>query len=321
MGTGSKPNGYLMRGRAMTWGLAAAALASGCALESVDQAGNEEQDVATHVAAIKNSPTLVQKRGVVSLNIVQSGDDGFCTGAMIGPRYLITAAHCFEKPLGRAKSGRVQMTVRYFDPDLAAGKTSDITATNEEVDVFVKSTYAGGYDWESDIALVRRTSARRWTSTGIGDYLRLSMGSCDQIDRSNLYGAGAESFSGAGSGDLRTMPINIEECRKHYFWDLGGARRTCAGDSGGPYIKSVTQGGFPRDVVVGLHVGAETYETGGESSQTCTEDGEAQYAVRMNSDKANWIASTMESFGDVCFTHTATDGHKFKRCWEEMTLE
>jgi len=318
---GSKLNGSLVRGRAIAWGVAAAALTSGCVVESVDQAGIEEGDVATHVAAIKNSPTLVQKRGVVRINIVQPGDDGFCTGAMIGPRYLITAAHCFEKALGGAKSGRVKMTVRYFDPDLAAGTTNDITATNEEVDVFVKSTYAGGYDWESDIALVRRTSANRWTSTGTGDYLRLSMGNCDQIDRSNLYGAGAISFSGAGVGDLRVMPINIEECRKHYFWDLAGARLTCGGDSGGPYIKSVRQGGFDRDVIVGLHVGADAYETGGESAEMCTEDGERQFAVRMNSDKANWIESIHEWLGDVCFTHTATDGHKFKRCWEEMSLE
>ena len=317
---GSKLNGCLVRGRAIAWGLAAAALASGCVLESVDQAGIEEGSVATHVAAIKNG-TVVQKRGVVSLNIVAPGDDVFCTGAMIGPRYLITAAHCFETTLGSAKSGDVQMTVRYFDPDLTAGTTSKVTASSETVRVVVKGTYAGGDDWESDIALVRRTSASRWTSTGNDDYLRPSMGNCGQIDRSDLYGAGATSFSGAGVGDLRTMPINIEGCRTHYFWDLAGARLTCGGDSGGPYIKSVTQGGRQRDVVVGLHVGAETYETGGESSQTCTEDGEKQFAVRMNSDKANWIESTLELFGDVCFTHTATDGHKFKRCWEEMSVE
>jgi len=275
----------------------ATAAISGCGAYA-DESFDDE--VVTKQDEIRNGE-VVSKRGVVEI--------GACTGVLIAPNYLITAASCLAASLDGEKEGEILRTVRYFDPNdstLDPGESRRISGENERMYAWIKSTYSGSSDDESNIAVVMRNST--WSGTDSGDYQRLSLGSCGQMDKSTLYGRGVAGFSGEGAGTLRSMAIDLKECNTHDFHDLAGSRQTCVGDAGGPYIKKVIVGDNAWDVVLGLHTRFVPPSSG---TQRCTEGGEEQYGVRMNTDKALFI----ESIVGTCSTYTADDGHKYKRCW------
>jgi V8-like Glu-specific endopeptidase len=270
---------------------------SGCGAYADESFDDEE--VGTQEDEIRNG-TVVSKRGVVEI--------GGCTGAMIGPNHVITAAHCIDADLS-GKEGFIRRTVRYYDPrdtSLAPGESRKVSGDNEQMFAWIKSTYAGSGDTESDIAVVERGNP--WIGTESNDYLRLSLGSCSQMDKNTLYGRGVAGFSGDGAGTLRMMSIDLHSCSTHQFHDLAGSRQTCKGDSGGPHTMKVIVGDDAWDVIVGLHTSSEKPSSG---SGLCSEGGGKQFGVRMNSDKTNFI----ESIVGPCSTYTADDGHKYKRCW------
>ena len=91
----------------------------------------------------------------------------------------------------------------------------------------------------------------------------------------------------------------------------------------------VDSDGNTRPVVVGLHSNSEKsagftfisigndpphldYEWGPTGTGNCTEGGKKQRAVRMNSDKANWIESKK---GDECLDFTAQGNFPYRRCF------
>ena len=83
--------------------------------------------------------------------------------------------------LGGSKKGTVQGTVYYYDPNdlnLEVGHGRRVTPENGDLLVEAKSTFAGGVDTESDIAIIRSPSD--WADTDNGDYLRLGLGDCNQ---------------------------------------------------------------------------------------------------------------------------------------------
>jgi hypothetical protein len=248
-------------------------------------------DIGETTQAIRNGIVVAGKRGVV--------DVGACSGALIAPNYLITSAHCMREYVGAVdSSSRLHLDVFYHDP---SGTRRKIADDSESLSVWNKETYREG-DAQSDIALVRRSTV--WTDTTDDDYLRLSLGSCAQIDRNDLFATGYHSLDGDDDNVLRYMPVNISWCGEHHFLDREGSRSVCGGDSGGPHILNM---GF-YDAVVGLH---SNRDPSGSGDTYCARGGVKQRAMRMNADKLGWIESKM---GRECL-RSSQEGHPYARCW------
>jgi hypothetical protein len=291
----------LLRGSLRVWFGAATV---SCALQTNENVANEDAVPAAVKEAIR-SGTLAQKRGVIQI-LAPSG--GNCTAAMISFEHAITAAHCLGELLNGASSGFIQLWVRYYDPALPVGTWRWVTNDPEQGQAAewffarIHPDFEGVGDWGDDLAILQRWNGQ-FAGTTKSDYLRLSNGTCDQIDRAERFGAGDKGFSGEQDHKLRKSPVNVYSCYHDRFYDLPGGDQICKHDSGGPVIGLA--GTF--DVITGLTLGVHG------AGNNCAESGDVQWHVRMTGLKVNWLQEQM--FDITCWPYTV-DNHLYRRCWE-----
>lgn len=258
-------------------------LACGSVAGDDEESGVIQQDIRNGITS--------NHRGVVEVQTA----GGVCTGAMIGPWYVITAAHCYDKPSFVGHDDFAETTIWYFDPELPGGKRR-VSPVRQSMRVMMIETYTRGHtDFQDDIALVYNggyEAGETWFDTHDSDYLRINGGhaggSIYDIGQIWVYGRGPNSEDGTGSGTLRKAAVTPSSVGKHHFTDLGGARGLCRGDSGGPHIgkrPSEEPGGGMVDVLAGVH--SSSQKVGGF---LCSGPGHEQHAARTNS-RTDWIIS------------------------------
>lgn len=145
---------------------------------------------------------------------VNSGS--LCTGTIIGPHTVLTAAHCTDPAI------------------IGAGQEVDIiTGPTLNVQAFAASSTTFNPAWNpNDLFSCHDEGIVHVTSTTLSPTCPL--GALNTAAAVRIVGYGTNTHAGAGAGTKRQATVAIDGFNAAVFQDGNSNSQTCHGDSGGP---------------------------------------------------------------------------------------
>lgn len=188
--------------------------------------------------------TLNKSPVVVVLKNMPDGQTGLCTGTMLSPNKVLTAAHCLE--------GASSI-------DILFGTTTDkfafVTASSWNIHPsFSRSNFT------DDVGIVHSP-----VSLPVPNLPILTSSAPKIGDKVSIFGYGATSGGASVDGKLRvgSMTIGGVDSNKIYAYFDASTSNTCSGDSGGPMLLQV---GGQQAIVGTTSYGSSTNCSVGELS-------------------------------------------------------
>jgi secreted trypsin-like serine protease len=213
----------------------------------VEPVVSEHHDVAPMDGTISRIVNGTVTTQYPSVGLIGDNTGFFCSGTLISPRYVLTAAHCAEgvsATAGRFKLGsQVYSTTQVF---VHPGYSSNLIGSDNANDIAI-------YKLDRDVVGITPSSIFRATPV-VGQLLTL-VG----------FGAGGTGNSGHdgsfGTKRVGTTPIDQVSSKLIYWnFDNNSESNTAPGDSGGPafvnvngtyFVAGVTSGGDQANAGIG----------------------------------------------------------------------
>lgn len=286
-----------------------ALFAMGCSAEYGGEEYSEDGEVREETQEVMNGDAVSSGDGAI--NIVTSS--GSCTGAIIGPRSFITAAHCLNS-FGYGDK-EVNVRVNYYDSNQwwclsESSTTSGRCTRTRKGDAWinpahdaVKNSSNKQKRAEQDFAVV----TMRQDFSYIRSAHKMSLMEApvkSAIDTFRTIGYGR-----IGDNTSNNLPFQahflLDTVGTRYYYSAGESGSTgeqlCSGDSGSPQFE-------PRSVplVFGVHSGRDPVNGG------CGEAGTKQYGALV----APYIDEIEDNIGYACRHYNDSTYGPIADCWQ-----